>query len=183
LNFISSDDGFTREEKVKFIRPVSLEISPRGDILVGDEGLGACFKLDQFFNYIFEFGGRDDIYSVIYPSSIEYHNNKIYVTDSDYGYVFAYDDFGMMTGKLGQEHLREPTSIAISSQTGIWIADRSASTLHAFNFRGREIFRWSGQGEFRLATPVDIFIDHNGRLFITDSNTSRIYILIPATGS
>lgn len=183
LNFISSEDGFTKAEKIKFIRPVSIEISPRGDILVGDEGLAACYKLDQFFSYVYEFGGRDDIYSVIYPSSIEYYDNNIYVTDTDYGYLFIYDDFGMMTGKLGQNELAEPTSVAVSSLTGIWVTDKSTAALHVFNFRGREIFRWSGQGESRLSNPADVYIDYNGRLFITDSKTSRIYVLSPITGN
>ena len=183
LNFISSESGFTKEEKINFIRPLSLEISPRGDILFGDEGLGACFKLDQFFNYIYEFGGRDEIYSVIYPSSIEYYDNRIYVTDADYGYLLIYDDFGMMLGKLGQDDLREPTSVAVSPKTGFWVTDRSTRLLHGFNFKGLEIFRWNGQGQSRLGNPSDIFIDHNGRLYVTDSNTSRIYVLRPVTGN
>lgn len=182
LNFISGEDGFTREEKIKFIRPLSIEISSDGDILVGDEGLGACYKLDQFFNYIFEFGGRDEIYSVIYPSSIDHYINKIYVADTDYGYVFIYDDFGMMTQKLGDDRLKKPSAVA-ASKSGIWITDSDAGNLYCFDFRGREIFRWNGSGEFRLINPVGVFVDHNGRLFVTDSNASRIYVLRPIPGN
>jgi len=183
LNFSSSEDGYIKDERVNFIRPVSIGVTDRNELLVGDEGHGACFKLDQFFTYQYEFGSRDEIYSVIYPSSVFYNNSTIYVTDPEYGFVFTYDDFGMFTGKFGESILTEPVSLTVSDKFGIWIADSDPGELHLFNFRGKELFRWSGSGEYRLYRPEDIFLDSNELLYLVDSQASRILILRPIMGN
>lgn len=166
-----------------FIKPVSIGITDRNELLIGDEGHGACFKLDQFFTYQFEFGGRDEIYSVIYPSSVHHNNGTIYVTDPEYGFVFTYDEFGMFTGKFGENILVEPVSLAGYGNSGIWVLDKNHGELHLFNNRGKELFRWSGSGEYRLYQPVDIFIDSNDLFYLVDSQASRVLILRPLMGN
>lgn len=183
LNYISSYDGYYKEELVEFIRPVSIGVSNRNEILIGDEGLAACYKLDQFFTYQFEFATRDEIYSVLYPSTVYQSNGVIYVTDPEYGYVFKYDEFGLFVGKIGEDALTEPVSIASSGKSGIWIADRKSSTLHLFNSRGKELFRWDGSGEYSLYRPEDICIDNNDLIYVVDSQVSRILILKPLMGN
>ena len=183
LNFSGAEEGFTRDKVTEFIRPVSVELSNRGEVLVGDEGLGACYKLDQFFSYIFEFGGRDEIFSVIYPSDICYDNGDIYVTDPEYGYIFTYDDFGMFTGKIGEDIIQSPSAIAVSPGVGLWVTDKNSGTLHLLNYRGKELFRWNGYGEYRLYRPEDVFVDDNDKIYLVDSQTSRIYVLRPLAGN
>ncbi len=183
LNFSSSEYGYIKDERVDFIRPISIGITDRNEIIVGDEGLAACFKLDQFFAYQFEFGTLDEIYSVVYPSSVCYKNGTIYVCDPEYGYLFTYDEFGMFNGTFGEEVLSEPVSVAVSGKNEIWVVDRKSATLHLFNRRGKELFRWSGAGMYRLYRPSDIFVDSNNLIYLVDSQASRILILRPLMGN
>jgi len=180
LNFISANDGFEKDEKISFVRPVSVDISDRGDILVGDEGLGACYKLDQFFAYIYEFGSQNDIQPVNVPASIAHgDDNRIYVADSDYGKIFVYDDLGLLLKTIGEDILQKPTSVAVSKNSGIWVADEETGFIHCFNYRGEEIFRWNGSGSQNLLKPTGLFIDSDDLLYIVDSSTARVYITRP----
>lgn len=183
LSYVSSADGFWNDKEVQFIRPLSVDVDDRGDIYVGDEGLGACYKLDQFFNYLFEFGGRDDIQSVYSPVAIDApDNSKIYVADHDYGRVFVFDDYGMFRNSIGERILKQPTGVAVSTQSGIWVTDEQTGFLYCFDFNGREIFRWNGQGSYRLFKPAGLTIDNDGYIYIVDSQASRILITRPILG-
>ena len=178
-NFVSRANGFTKNENVDFINPTGLEVSPRGEIFIGDEGLGACFKLDQFFDYIYDFGE----YSVRYPADIAFsRDDKVYVADSEFGKIFVFDDFGLHIKTIGDEILRKPSAVAVSPQSGIWVVDSEAGMLYCFNFRGDEIFRWNGEGNHRLENPAGLFIDSDGTIYIVDSAYSRIIIAKPVFG-
>jgi sugar lactone lactonase YvrE len=185
LNFISSENGFSNGQDVAFIRPTCIDITDRGDILIGDEGLGACYKLDAFFTYVFEFGGRDEIQPLMFPSSISYDNKnfKIYVADSDAAHIAVYDDFGLLLRVFGDELLEKPTSVTVSPSRNIWVGDEQTGLIYSFNQRGQEIFRWNGSGESLLVSPAGLFADNNENLYIADSQTSRIYITRPVSGN
>ncbi|MCP4583996.1 MAG: hypothetical protein GY839_20485 [candidate division Zixibacteria bacterium] len=180
LNFISSDDSFSKDEEIKFIRPTGIDISDRGDIFLGDEGLGACYKLDQFFFYIYEFGSKSDIQPVYTPADIAYgSDNKIYVADSEYSRVFVYDDFGLLIQTIGEDILQKPSAVAVSKTSGIWVTDEETGVLHCFSYRGDEIFRWSGHGSQRLLAPTGLFVDSDDVIYIVDSTASRIFVTRP----
>ena len=183
MNFVSSSDGYWNDQEVNFIRPLSVDVNDRGELFVGDEGLGACYKLDQFFNYIFEFGGRDDIQSVYSPVDINcVDNRQIYVADHDHGLVFVFDDYGMYRRSIGEKILKQPTGVAVSSQGGIWVTDEGTGFLYCFDLNGREIFRWNGEGSNQLYRPSGLTIDDDGYLYIVDSQTSRIFVIRPIAG-
>ena len=178
FNFISEEKTYIKSEKIDFINPTGVEVTARGDIFISDEGLGACFKLDQFFYYIYDFGGRSSYRPVGYPADIEYSNDsKIYVADSEYGSIFIFDDFGLHIQTFGDDVLTEPSAVAVSPRTGIWVTDSQTGLLHCFNFRGNEIFRWSGQGHQQIVKPTGLFIDSDDTIYIADSATARIFII------
>jgi DNA-binding beta-propeller fold protein YncE len=180
LNFISDERGYVRSQQYNFIRPSSIKVTKRGDIYIGDEGLGACFKLDPFFVYIHEFGTRGSPQEIGYPSDIEYgKDNKVYVADSEFGRIMVYDDFGMFIHSIGEQILEKPSAVAVSSQTGIWVTDMETGLLHCFNFRGEEVFRWGGQERHYLVKPAGLFIDDDDTIYIVDSTTGKIYVVKP----
>ena len=184
LNFISSETGYKDDPDVLFIRPTCIGITGRGDILIGDEGLGACYKLDPFFAYVFEFGGREELQPIMQPSAISYDNRnfKIYATDSHTSKALIYDDFGMLLQVFGDDILNKPSAIAISLKNGIWVGDEANGMVYCFNYRGHEIFRWHGYGGNTLGTVSGLYWDSD-KLYIVDSQTSRIYITRPLTGN
>ena len=180
LNFISDEKGYVRSQQYNFIRPSSIKVTGRGDIYIGDEGLGACFKLDPFFVYIHEFGSRGSPQEIGYPSDIEYgKDDKVYVADSEFGRIMVYDDFGMFTRSIGKQILEKPSAVAVSSLTGIWVTDMETGLLHCFNFRGEEVFRWSGQERHHLVKPTGLFIDNDDTIYIVDSAVGQIFIIKP----
>jgi DNA-binding beta-propeller fold protein YncE len=180
LNFISDERGFIRTQQYNFIRPSAIEVTDRGDIYIGDEGLGACFKLDPFLIYIHEFGNRGTPQEVGYPSDIEYgKDDRVYVADSEYGRIMVFDDFGMFLRIIGEQVLEKPSAVAVSQQTGIWVTDMETGLLHCFNFSGEEVFRWSGQEMHYLIKPAGLFIDNDDYIYIADSSTGQILIIKP----
>jgi len=180
FNFISEEKTYTKSEEIDFINPTCIEATVRGEIFIGDEGLGSCFKLDQFFDYIYDFGSLSSNRPVAYPSDIEYDNNyKIYVADSEYGSIFIFDDFGLHIQTFGDNVLTEPSAVAVSLRTGIWVTDSQTGLLHCFDYRGNEIFRWNGQGHQQLEKPTGLFIDSDETIYIVDSATARIFITKP----
>lgn len=184
LNFISEESDFTKDEKIDFINPVSVKATSRGEILLGDEGIGACFKFDQFLYYIFEFGSRGSIQPIFNPSDIDFgKDGNIYVADSENGKVFIYDEFGMHICTIGGDILQKPSAVAISSRTGIWVTDMESGMLYCFDFRGNEIFRWNGHGYLQLIKPTGLFIDDDDIIYIVDSAAARILITKPILGS
>jgi tripartite motif-containing protein 71 len=183
LNFISAESGFTRDEKIKFIRPQSIDISTRGDIYIGDEGLGACYKLDPFFSYVQDFGSREQVQPVGYPAGIFCdRNGKIYVADSDYGKIYVFDDFGLLLRTFGADVLRKPASVITAPSTGIWVTDSDAAMLYCFDSKGREQFRWNGQGQTIMKRPAGLCADDSGKIYVVDSQANRIFITKPIPG-
>ena len=179
FNFISEEKTCIKNEEIDFINPTSIDVAPRGEIFISDEGQGACFKLDQFFYYIYDFGSRSSHRPVGYPADINYSSNKIYVADSDYGSIFVYDDFGLHVQTFGDDVLTEPSAVAVSPRTGIWVTDSQTGRLHCFDFRGNEIFRWSGQGHQQLVKPTGLFIDSDETIYIVDSAAARMFLVKP----
>jgi len=183
LNFISAENGFTRDEKVRFIRPLSIDISTRGDIYIGDEGLGACYKLDPFFSYVQDFGSRGQVQPVANPAGIFGDKSGIiYVADSDYGKIFIFDDFGLLLRTFGSDILRKPAGVVTAPSTGIWVTDSDTGLLHCFAAGGREKLRWNGQGQSLLTRPAGLCCDDFGTLYIVDSQANKIFIAKPILG-
>ncbi|MCD6163218.1 MAG: NHL repeat-containing protein [candidate division Zixibacteria bacterium] len=183
LNFISEESGYTKDNKIDFINPVSVNVAARGEILFGDEGIGACFKLDQFLYYIYEFGSRSSSQPIYYPADIDFDKNEnIYVADSENGKILVYDDFGMHIRTIGGDILQKPTGVAVSPRIGIWVTDVESGMLYCFDYKGNEIFRWNGRGYLQLIKPTGLFIDDD-TIYIVDSAASRIIIVKPIIGS
>jgi len=185
LNFISSERYIKGNSDIAFVRPTCIDVSNRGDIVIGDEGLAACYRLNQLFGYNYDFGGRDDIQSIIYPSSIVYDNRlfKVYVTDSHTSRVAVYDDFGLLLQTFGDEILEKPSGVVRSVHTGFWVCDEQTGMLYNFDSHGRETFRWNGYGGNTLSSPVGLYITDSDILYIVDSQTSRILITSPISGN
>ncbi|OQX92460.1 MAG: hypothetical protein B6D58_02875 [candidate division Zixibacteria bacterium 4484_95] len=180
LNFISDERGFIKGQQYNFTRPSAIDVTDRGDIYIGDEGLGACFKFDPFFVYIYEFGCRGTPQEIGYPSDIECgEDGRIYVADSEYGRIMVYDDFGMFLHTIGEQVLERPSAVAVSQRTGIWVTDTGTGLLHCFNFIGKEAFRWGGQETYYLEKPAGLFIDDDDNIYVVDSSTNQILIIKP----
>jgi DNA-binding beta-propeller fold protein YncE len=180
LNFISEQTGYTKSTRVNFINPACIYVTARGDVFIGDEGLSSCFKLDQFFNYVYEFADRGSVQPVGYPYDIDFsRNNRIYVADYYYSQVMIFDDFGLYLDSFGQNVLKKPSAVEISPRTGIWVADSENGMIYCFDFKGKEIFRWAGETGYRLLKPSALFIENDDTLYIVDSQSSRIFVTQP----
>jgi len=182
LNFINEVTGFTRGEKVDFINPTCIDVSPRGEIFVCDEGLGSCYKFDQFFYYVYEFGSRTSVQPVAYPVDIDYtREEKILVADAHYGYILTFDDFGLYLKSISSEALQRPVSVA-SAQNRIWVSDGQTGLVLCLDQRGNEVFRWSPAVGESGAEPCGLFIGDDGIIYVVDSATSRIFVTRPIMG-
>jgi DNA-binding beta-propeller fold protein YncE len=184
LNFISTQSGFTRETSYFFDRPLCVAVSKRGDIYVGDNGLGDCYKLDPFFNYTFDFGARNSTSGVGCPSSIGIGDGyQIFVADSENGRVMIFDDFGIYNQSIGQDLLQKPAVVRIDSKNRIWVSDSKMAHLYCINGRGSLICEWPSDNIIQLNNPAGFCFSPNGLIYLLDSAANRILILKPIIGN
>jgi len=164
--------------------PVCIDISPRGEIIFGDEGAGGFFILDPLLNSVTEFvldwqgsGARFGRPSAI---SID-HRGNIYVCDIDLGSVVIFDEFGSKTGSIGEEILKRPTGIGISP-LGVWVADELLAGLVCFYADSRETFFWPGEKGKKLIKPKGLAVTQEGLIVLTDAGADEIFVLQPIIG-
>lgn len=184
LNFVAAQNSFSKDTKVFFDRPLCIALSSRGDIYVGDNGAGECYKLDPFFNYVFNFGSRNSSSGVGRPIAIAVGNgNQVYVADSENGVVSIFDDFGILIRKIIDKNLIRPEALHIDSKGRLWVSDSVARKLFCFNTSGKLLCCWPVNDSALLISPVGFCFSPNGNIFLLDSAASRILILKPVYGN
>jgi DNA-binding beta-propeller fold protein YncE len=184
LNFISGQNSFTRDTKIYFDRPLCIALSIRGDIYVGDNGAGECYKFDPFFNYVFNFGSRNSSSGIGRPAAIAVGSgNQIYVADSENGGISVFDDFGILIRRIIDKNLILPSALRIDSKGRLWVADNAARMLFCFNTSGKLLYKWPENNSAFLISPAGLCFGPDGLIYLLDSTANRILILKPIYGN
>ncbi len=107
---------------------------------------------------------------------------RLLVSDSVAGAIFVFDAQGKYTGLLGKNLLKRPCGIAIHPLTKqVFIADSAAHQIVVLSPAGEEVTRIGRRGmrpgEFNF--PVDVAVDHLGRVYVADALNFRVQQISP----
>lgn len=167
------------------VRPYSVVTDSHNRVIVTDPGARGVHVFDfeqEKYKFLSHPEGKDALKS---PQCVAVDKlNNIYVTDSDTGKIFVFDEHGKLRriiGSLrgGEGFLKRPTGIAVDSdaqriyvtdtlRNKIYMLDMQGAVLQSFGKNGTE------PGEFNYPTELRLYGDE---LVVVDAMNFRIQVL------
>ena len=163
-------------------RPYAIATDSQGRIIVTDPAAHAV--------HIFDFakqkyrrleGGKEDFQSPV-GVAVDDHNN-IYVSDSELGKIFVFDEKGKFRRYIGnikgEGYFKRPTGLAIdASAKRLYVTDTLKDAIYTLDLDGNILGhfgkRGDGDGEFNYPTEVAARGDE---LIVVDAMNFRVQIL------
>lgn len=171
---------FGRDDVNTMLTPYAVCMDTRGRLLVADSNgqMVHVFDLDnrRYQQWTLEDNGRHFAQPVgILCDSLD----RVLVSDSVAGTIFALDLEGKFLGELGGEHLDRPTGIAVDAvRNRLYVADAGTHQIIVLDLDGRLIDRIGRRGvepgEFNY--PTNVAVDGQGHLYVSDSLNFRIQV-------
>ena len=176
----------------QFDTPVGIAVDPRRDqIYVSDRGNDRIQKFGTTNNgvlpFVLEWGTTGtapgefnfpvgiDVDNAANVFVIDSGNDRVQKFNADGSFILEWGSMG-----AGQGQFEEPQGIAVDP-TGsfVYVSDGESATayrIQKFDSNGNFVLEWgvtgSAPGEFDV--PVDLEVDSNGDVYVTDLNNSRI---------
>lgn len=147
--------------------------------------------------YLYRFLGMDDIkppsqfqelvvgkaasFHFAHPYGAAFHDNKIFVTDGQFGIVVVIDlekrsMHALATGEQGM--LVRPTGIAVDGEGTIYVADAKRGQVLRYSADEKYLGAWGGGAESR---PVGLCVKGD-RLYVADIRGHRVHVWDIHTG-
>jgi DNA-binding beta-propeller fold protein YncE len=168
------------EQNIWLIKPYGVHAS-QGRIFVADTAIGKVVVFDTIKKDYFILGeSGPGILSK--PSGVTTDSEgNIYVTDTVQDRAVVYKRDGEFSHALGQKgQFAQPAGIAVNNiLRRVYVVDVRKHQIQVFNKdNGKFLFsfgqRGKGDGEFNF--PTNIFIDHQGIVYVCDSMNFRVQI-------
>ncbi len=183
--FLDRLAGIEKSEiKPGFVKPYGIATDSKGRIYVSDSGQGLVFVLDTK-NKKVSYLGRTPQLRLVVPIGITVDSkDRVWVADPVGQHVVAFGGDGSVVMLLGkQDEMVNPTDIVLdegrqrayvvdSKQHKILVYDpETGQKIGEFGKRGDQ------PGEFNF--PTNITLDHEGRIYVTDTMNCRVQIFNP----
>jgi DNA-binding beta-propeller fold protein YncE len=102
---------------------------------------------------------------------------KLFVSDSAAGCIYIFDRNGKTLGVIGQGILQRPCGLAFDPKTShLFVADTGLHQVVILSPTGTQLARLgsrgTGLGQFNF--PTNVAIDHQGRIYVSDSLNFRV---------
>ena len=110
--------------------------------------------------------------------TIDESNELIYLADHENKRVQIVSFKGDFIKRFGQDKLKEPWGIAITSEH-IYVTDRELHALFQFNKNSFQLLNKTGtkgQTDGQFNTPTGLCTDYSGDVFVADSDNNRVCI-------
>lgn len=167
------------------VRPYSIVTDSRNRVIVTDPGARGIHIFDfeqQKYKFLSRPEGKDELKS---PQCVAVdRSDNIYVTDSDSGKIFVFDEHGKLRhviGSLkgGEGFFKRPTGIAVDSDAQrIYVTDTLRDKIYMMDMQGSvlQTFGKSGTepGEFNYPTELRLYGDE---LVVVDAMNFRIQVM------
>lgn len=148
-------------------------------IYVADTNNGRVAVFNYTGQYLFEFGSAA-AGKLIYPMSISFSDNKIFVADVGTKKIHSYDPNGKFTGYFAEGLVTEPTSVFYKDQQ-MYVLDSGPMKVLIFDMSGSRIRSFGGKGiePGRFYYPYSVYVSEENKVYIADSNNNRIQVFSP----
>jgi hypothetical protein len=196
--------GPGRGKKPLFDKPMSAAWGPGGRIYVADSKNNRIVVFDRSGRYLLEFGGFGIAKpptgtkvtwkpgQLNYPTGVAADTNgDIYVADFNNDSISVFDNKGAYLRRFPDPYRPTGRGSAGRGNTGIAVTAVAVSRgkvyatdayqVLVFDTQGKLLqqFGRPGQGPGGLDHPNGIAVDERGRIFVTDSNQSRVTAFAP----
>jgi sugar lactone lactonase YvrE len=181
-----AEDPNSRPSDV-MVKPYGVAVSKLGRVYVTDTAARRVFVFDPEAKAV-SFVGEKGPGKLTKPIGVAVDGEgKVFVADTTVNRVFGYDLKGQLAIAIGREgDLESPSGLAVDrARNLLYVADAKKhrvlcySTVDGTAVRtmGR---RGGGPGEFNF--PTNLFVNRNGRLYVTDTMNFRIQMFDPEGG-
>lgn len=119
------------------------------------------------------------------PNTLAVAGNRIYVVDTGNDRVQVFDSNGKYQsqfngagGPNAPSALINPRGISVDARGVIYVVSNLTNLIHAFNQAGQKLFTFGGPGrdDEKFSLPNGMWIDDQGRLYITDVVNRRVAV-------
>ena len=180
---LGAEDPNSRPSDV-MVKPYGVAVSKLGRVYVTDTVARRVFVFDPEAKAV-SFVGEKGPGKLTKPIGVAVDGEgKVFVADTTVNRVFGYDLKGQLAIAIGREgDLESPSGLAVDrARNLLYVADAKKhrvlcySTVDGSAVRtmGR---RGGGPGEFNF--PTNLFVNRNGRLYVTDTMNFRIQMFNP----
>jgi DNA-binding beta-propeller fold protein YncE/tetratricopeptide (TPR) repeat protein len=125
--------------------------------------------------------------------AVDKNGEFVYVTDTSNHRFIKFNTNGVDEGKWGKkgkekEEFLFPSGIVVDAQGNIYIADKENHRVKKYNSRVVCIEDWGGyggpgpRGDGKFNIPIDIAVDNNGFVYVSDHNNHRIQVFDESGG-
>ena len=170
--------------KPGFVKPYGIATDSKGRIYVSDSGQGLIFVLDTK-NKKVHYLGRTPQLRLVVPIGISVDSkDRVWVADPVGQHVVAFDGEGnvlMALGKTGE--MVNPTDVVLDeARQRAYVVDSKQHKVLVYNPEtGEQIGQFGKRGdqpgEFNF--PTNLALDHQGRIYVTDTMNCRVQIFSP----
>ncbi len=178
--------------------PLGIAVDPSGSIYIGSESKKSIEVYTSNYTYSHSIGAGE----ISKPNSLVIDSTgKIYAADNLNDVVKVYDPSGSLSSSFGGTGntgglFNKPTSVALNEAAGeVYVTDlqlvqtssgeTNGARIQVFDKNGafKRSFGEFGIGKGQIASPVDIALDRDGKLYVVDSYQGVVHILDPAGGA
>lgn len=165
-------------------KPMGVAVSQANRLYVTDSGKDRVVVFDADGKFLLSFGqGDSEEGRLKNPTYLALDKReKVYVTDLDSKTVMVFSSEGTFLGEVWPDNDREfkwtPLALTFDREGNLYLSDILEHRIIVLK-PNREIkmtIGREGREEGRLFYPNGIAVDTNGRIFVADSNNSRVQV-------
>ncbi len=165
---------FGGSSTARLVKPYAVFSAPNGRIYVADSGWRKVLVFDETRKK-FSMIGVDGPGALSGPLGVTADGEgRVYVTDTVHRKGFVYDPEGQFLFSFGDlNQMEHPVGIAVNDLLKrIYVVDTRKHKVFVHDFKGDFLFEFGGRGteDGKFNFPANLFIDKEGKIYITDMN-------------
>ena len=182
--FIFGEDENKPALPDRLVKPYGVAVSPAGKVYVTDTASRRVFVFDAERKTVTFIGDRGPI-KLAKPTGIALDpSGRLFVADATLNRVFGFAPDGNLAVAIGHEgELESPSGLAIDgTRKLVYVADSKKHQVFCYSIVDGSAVRTIGKrgvdpGEFNF--PTNLFVDTQGRLYVTDTLNFRVQTFDP----
>ena len=165
---------FGASSSANLVKPYAVFATSSGRVYVADSGWRKVLVFDEGQKR-FSMIGVDGPGALSGPLGVTADEaGRVYVTDTVHRKAFVYDAEGQFLFSFGDSNqMQHPVGVAVNNALKrVYVVDARKHQVFVYDFEGKFLFDFGGRGteDGKFNFPANLFIDAQGKIYITDMN-------------